>query len=151
MNAETVIKYEEGFREKPYVCTAGMPTIGYGRVIGQADDELPDIKTTKEAESAFVEKEVLRLQHKLSGIYPAAWSNCNEARQAILVSMAYQLGLVGLSKFRRMWAALGESNFKEASRQALDSLWAKQTPARAKRHAEQLESGQLHKYYEDKS
>lgn len=148
MSAVELIKKEEGFRAEPYYCTAGMPTIGYGRVVGKKDDPLPDITTTEEFESEFLEKEVARLEYKLSGIYPNAWSRCNEARQSVLVSMAYQLGLSGLAGFRRMWAAIGESNWHEAARQALDSKWAKvDSPNRAKRQAEQLESGLWHPYY----
>jgi len=26
-----IIKYFEGFRAEPYLCSAGVPTIGYGR------------------------------------------------------------------------------------------------------------------------
>lgn len=152
MNTSTLIKTEEGFRAKPYYCTAGMPTIGYGRVVGKKGDPLPDITTTPEAESEFVEKEIKRLEFKLAGIYPSAWSRCNDARQAVLVSMAYQLGLTGLAGFRRMWAAIGESNWHEAARQALDSKWAKvDSPNRAKRQAEQLESGLWHPYYGGKN
>lgn len=152
MKTSTLIKTEEGFRAKPYYCTAGMPTIGYGRVVGKKGDPLPDMATTPEAESEFLEKEIARLEYKLAGIYPNAWSRCNEARQSVLVSMAYQLGLSGLSGFRRMWAAIGESNWNEAARQALDSKWAKvDSPNRAKRQAEQLESGLWHPHYGGKN
>lgn len=147
MNAVDLIKKEEGFRARAYYCTAGLPTIGYGRVVGGKGDPLPMITTTAAAESAFVEAKAKEIQNKLIGIYPQAWNSCNEARQAVLISMVYQLGFFGFSKFRRMIAAVGEANWREASRQALDSQWAKQTPNRAKRHAEQLESGVWHEYY----
>ena len=148
MTPSTLIKIEEGFLAKPYYCTAGMPTIGYGRVVGKKGDPLPNITTTPESESEFLDKEIKRLEFKLADIYPVAWSRCNEARQAVLISMAYQLGLTGLAGFRRMWAAIGESNWPEAARQALDSKWAKvDSPNRAKRQAEQLESGLWHPYY----
>lgn len=147
MNASKLIKTEEAFRAKPYYCTAGMPTIGYGRVIGKKGDPLPSIETTPQAESDFVEKEITRLEFKLAGIYPNAWSRCNEARQAVLVSMAYQLGVAGISAFRKMWAAIEKGDWKEASTQMLDSLAARQTPARWKRNAYMMETGILHNYY----
>jgi lysozyme len=51
--------------------------------------------------------------------------------------MIFQLGGNGVSKFRKMWAALQEDppNYFEAHVQMLDSRWAKQTPNRAKEMA----------------
>ena len=45
--------------------------------------------------------------------------------------MVYQIGEGGVSKFKNMWKALDTEDYGEASFQMLDSLWAKQTPARA--------------------
>ena len=47
--------------------------------------------------------------------------------------MAYQLGVNGVLKFKKMIEALRSKDYKEASKQGLDSLWAKQTPQRANR------------------
>ena len=55
----------------------------------------------------------------------------DEVRDAALISMAYQLGVSGLFKFKRMIAAIKTQDWKEAEKQALDSRWAKQTPERA--------------------
>ena len=46
--------------------------------------------------------------------------------------MGYQMGVSGLMRFRRMWAAIRRFDWTEAHREALDSLWAKQTPKRAR-------------------
>ena len=45
--------------------------------------------------------------------------------------MVFQLGIGGVGKFKNMWSALDREDYGEASFQMLDSLWAKQTPARA--------------------
>ena len=52
--------------------------------------------------------------------------------------MSYQMGVGGLLSFRLTLAALEEGNRQEAYDMALDSLWARQTPARAKRVAAML-------------
>ena len=56
----------------------------------------------------------------------------------IILEMTYQLGVTGVLKFKKMWKALEQNDYEEASAQMLDSLWAKQTPARAIRLAERM-------------
>jgi lysozyme len=145
--AENVIKIEESYRSKPYYCTAGMPTIGYGKVIGKKGEPLPNITANRAEEDLFVREKIRELSYALMSRYPSAWSKCNQARQAILISMAYQLGLTGISKFQKMWMALSNGDFSLAAKEMLDSRWAKQTPNRAKRHAEQMERGDVIRYY----
>ena len=54
--------------------------------------------------------------------------------------MVYQIGEGGVSKFKNMWSALDREDYGEASFQMLDSLWAKQTPARAGKLAGKMRS-----------
>ncbi len=70
-----------------------------------------------------------------------ALSKCSEARCDVLISMAYQLGVDGLSLFRGMLSAITQGDFNGAANAMLDSLWARQTPGRARRHAEVMRSG----------
>ena len=56
-------------------------------------------------------------------------------RRAVLLSMAYQMGVDGLMKFKNMWAAINRQDWDDAADQMLDSKWARQTPERAGRHA----------------
>ena len=57
--------------------------------------------------------------------------------------MVYQIGEGGVSKFKNMWKALDTEDYGEASFQMLDSLWAKQTPARAGKLAGKMRSSKL--------
>lgn len=67
---------------------------------------------------------------------------CSQPRQDILTSMAYQMGVSGLSEFHHMLEAICNQDWNEAAAQMLDSTWAKQTPERANRHADVMRSGQ---------
>lgn len=145
--AEMIIKLEEGLRLKPYYCSEQYPTIGYGKRIGNKNDPLPNITTTEKESLEFMRQRISDSIVKLSSTYPIAWSKCNQQRQAILISMVYQLGLTGVSKFKKMWSAIESNNFEEASKQMLDSLWAKQTKNRALRHAKTMKDGTLDMYY----
>ena len=50
----------------------------------------------------------------------------------VVLEMCYQLGVNGFSKFKKTISFLQDRQFEEASVEMLDSLWAKQTPNRAK-------------------
>ena len=115
------IKAEEGFSAVVYKCTEGFDTIGYGT-------KMP---ITKEEAELLLEHRLKAMKAQLTSylydldIKDEAWD--------ILFNMAYQLGVNGVLKFKKMIEALRVKNYKEASKQGLDSLWAKQTPQRANR------------------
>jgi len=146
--AEMILKIEEGVSPKPYYCTEGYVTIGYGRKLSNVKyAPLPNIVANEKEELEFLRKRIQESIAKLSTQKHLAWSKCNEQRQAILVSMVYQQGMTGVLNFKKMWAAIEVGNFEEASKQMLDSLWTKQTPKRALRHAKTMKDGSLDMYY----
>lgn len=144
---ETIIKLEEGLRLKPYYCSEGYPTIGYGQKIGNVGDPLPNVTTTEKEALQFLRDRVEGIYNQLSAYKPRAFLGCNDQQRAILISMAYQLGITGLLKFNKMWLALENKDYQKAAIEMLDSKWAKQTPNRAKRHFKTMLDGQLDTYY----
>ena len=120
------IKQEEGFSGTVYRCTEGFDTIGYG-------SRMP---ITKEEAELLLEYRLKAMKAQLTGylydidIKDEAWD--------ILFNMAYQLGVKGVLNFKNMIKALKDNDYKEASIQMLDSLWAKQTPNRAKRLSDRM-------------
>ena len=58
----------------------------------------------------------------------------------IILEMVFQLGKTGVSKFKKMWSALKNNDYKKASEEMLDSKWAKQTPERAESLADLMKS-----------
>ena len=52
--------------------------------------------------------------------------------QDVIMEMCYQLGVTGFSKFKKTILFLQNKQFHDASQEMLDSLWARQTPNRAK-------------------
>jgi lysozyme len=64
--------------------------------------------------------------------------NVDDTARHIVVEMCYQMGSYGVSKFHGMLSALQESDYVTASKEMLDSRWAKQTPKRAMRMAERM-------------
>ena len=82
----------------------------------------------------------------------AAWQACTdhfspwfgqlcEPRQAVLVAMAYQMGIGRLQKFVDTLNAVESQHFAHAAESMRQSNWAHQTPKRAIRMAYQMERG----------
>jgi lysozyme len=89
----------------------------------------------------------LLLRHRLEvvgdalSLYLPWWGRLDEVRRAVLVVMAYNLGVAGLLKFHRTLAAVEAGDYEAAARGMLGSRWAQQTPARARRTAEAMRTG----------
>jgi len=124
------IKEDEGFRTYPYKCTADKLTIGYGWNI---EDGIPEKYASVILGLMLQDNHIELLRSK-----PFVRDLPEEA-QAILSNMQYNIGLTRLLKFKRMWIALEAQDFKEASREMIDSLWFRQVPNRASRLAKRME------------
>ena len=129
-----LIIHHEGMELKPYKCTAGKLTIGAGR-------NLEDNGITHEEALYLLDNDIkrcrLELQHHLS------WFNgLNQARQAALIDMAYNLGISRLLGFHNMLTAMKHSEWERAANEALDSRWAKQVGNRAVEIADMIRKGE---------
>ena len=148
MSLFEVLKFEEGYRSKVYYCSSGYPTIGIGTKLGPKGAPLSNytMVVTEHAAKALLDDEVKKIRNEL--VKHRWYTELNEDRQTIIKSMCYQMGVAGVFKFKKMIAALERGDYNEASLQALDSRWAKQTVARAERHAAVLAAGNLMQVYE---
>ena len=68
------------------------------------------------------------------------FKDVDDIAKGVIVNMCYQLGLSGFSKFKKTIYLLETEQYEEASVEMLDSLWAKQTPNRAKELSETIGS-----------
>jgi lysozyme len=143
MNLERLmesVKEHEGYRNKVYLDTLGKRTVGVGHLC--VEDFWED---DKEYEESFL-MEILQkdLQEAIRGAKELMdkhdCSDVDERAEEIIIEMVFQLGMIGVSKFKNMWKALSEHNYTGASYEMLDSKWAKQTPNRAKNMAAKMNS-----------
>lgn len=153
MNLITILKFEEGFRNEPYLCSEGFVTIGLGTKLhtsrGMDPEEFPIMVSLAQAE-VWLHSEVAMKDMKLSRSSEGwIYNNLDDDRRAILLSMAYQMGTRGTLKFRNMWSALERGDYTQAAREALNSRWARQTPERAERHARVLRGESIADVYSD--
>ncbi len=147
MRNTQLLKIEEGYSATPYYCSENYPTIGIGQKIGPKGSSLRhyDFTVSESLAEVWLEEKLVVIQWHLNKLDWFADLNCD--RKIIIESMAYQLGLSGLFKFKKMIAALENKNWNQAANEALDSRWSKQTPARAKRHARVLRGESLESVY----
>ena len=130
------LKKEEGWRESCYRDHLGYLTIGYGRLI----DEKKGGHITRDEGEYLLLNDIQRIETALMVAIP--WmKELNGVRQAILVSMAYQMGVDGLLGFRNMLKHCKNGQFAAAGTHMRASRWAKQTPERAFRMSQAMEMG----------
>ncbi len=117
----------EGLRLKPYKCTAGKLTIGYGRNLEDVGITNTEADMLFERDFAVAESEVIRLCKE----YGIDTHNLIEQRFYVLTDMMFNLGYTRLSQFKKLFQALKNGIYEDAAREMMDSLWAKQVGNRA--------------------
>lgn len=115
----------------------GYLTIGIGRLI----DKRKGGGISKE-ESAYLfhndlDRKLTEVRKRLPWL-----DRLDEARQGVLVNMAFQMGVDGLLGFKNTLAMVERGDYKAAAKGMLNSLWATQTPERAKRLSDQMRTGE---------
>ena len=127
---------DEGFRRSCYVDSLGYYTIGIGKLI----DARKGGGITLEEAMYLLENEIREKTRELGSHLP--WlSRLDPVRHAVLVSMAFQLGVAGVLAFRNTLKAAEEGRWNDAADGMLRSKWATQTPGRALRLAEAFRTG----------
>jgi len=140
--AVKILKKEEGFRMIPYLCTAKKLTWLYGwnlEALPPTPDDIKEISVMLATgvdwddigEMFLVEK--VEVVHATLDEQLEFFKNQPEIIKAVLVCMAYQLGVEGLKGFQHTLNYCAHRCYLRMSVEMLDSKWYKQTPSRAKR------------------
>jgi lysozyme len=131
------LKRDEGVVRHAYTDSLGFTTIGVGRLIdarrggGLRDSEI----------DFLLHNDIAEKTAQVLAALPWA-SKLNEPRFAVLVNMAFQMGIGGLLRFHRTLGSIEDGQFFEAAVEMLKSTWAQQTSTRAHRLATQMETGE---------
>lgn len=124
------LRSDEGWDPFPYEDSLKFTTIGYGFLI----DARKGVGLPKPVAEFWLRYAVNERLAELQRRWPAYEKQPPDVQRA-LGNMAYQLGVSGVLNFRKMIAALERGDRATAAVEALDSTWATQTPARARRVA----------------
>jgi lysozyme len=133
-NLQGQLERDEGLRLFPYVDTAGKLTIGFGRNLTNVGISAAEARVLLTNDIAIAEQAVA---HALP------WAaQLDVVRRAVLVNMAFNLGIASLSKFGTFLTYLKLEKWDAAADDMLATLWAREVGARAERLAMQLRTGE---------
>lgn len=121
----------EGYRQFLYMDTVGKRTIGIGR-------NLDDVGISEKEARIMLEHDIEKAWEQLEQSHPIV-SVLSPKRQDVLINMTFNMGIGGVSSFKRMWKALQHADFSMAAIEMLDSKWARQVGSRATELAVQME------------
>lgn len=132
MNPQLIdqLKRHEGFRAHPYLCPAGHRTVGYGHNLDASPLVVPEDGLTEAQATRILEDDAARVWKAVSGLV-TCFDTLTDARQAVLINMAFNIGWAGLGRFEKMLAALNGGDYERAANEMLCSRWARQVKNRA--------------------
>jgi lysozyme len=131
------LKGDEGVKPCVYRDSLGFWTIGVGRLV---DASKPGAGLRPDEITYLLNNDIDDRIDALTRALP--WfQDLDDVRKGVLLNMAFQLGTEGLLRFERTLALVKDGKYENAAAAMLQSLWAKQTPERAKRMADQMRSG----------
>jgi len=124
--AKAMLFADEGLRLKPYRCTAGKLTIGYGH-------NLEDVGISKRVADALLEEDVEVARKICVRIFGELFNQWSENRQLGWINIAFNLGQTRLLKFKNTIRAAQIEDWVEVENGLRQSLWFKQVKGRAER------------------
>ena len=133
MTLTDLLKRHEGYSRSPYRCTAGALTIAHGR-------NLDAVGIDKDEAEYLLNRDIDRAVANLRN--EPYWLDLSEVRQAVLISMVFNLGWGGFCAFQRMRAELKAKDYAGAASEMLSSKWAMQVRRRSTELAQMMESGE---------
>lgn len=130
------LRRDEGEVLTVYNDSLGYATIGVGRLV----DKRKGGGITPEESAYLLSNDIDERQTELLRRIP--WvATLDPVRFGALLNMAFQIGVDGLLGFKNTLAMVRAGNYAGAAEGMLQSLWARQTPERAKRISEQMRLG----------
>lgn len=113
----------------------GHPTIGIGRAL--------DVNGITQAEALYLlNSDIDSIQLNLNRKFPR-FLILDDARQRVLVNMAFNMGVSGLFDFHDMLNAVESERFDLAAKAMEDSLWFRKGGDRARRLVEMMRTGAI--------
>lgn len=134
--AKAQLRIDEGCVPHAYADSRGYLTIGIGRLV---DERLGGGLSPDEID-LLLENDLTRAEATAKALFPT-FSSLSDARKAVLLNMAFNLGSARLAAFQRFREAVSAGNWEQAAAELKDSRWYEQVPARAERLIKQFKEG----------
>lgn len=136
------LRRDEGVRYTPYEDTEGIPTVGVGHNLRAAPLGAGWSYPLTDAQvDVLLDQDLLNVFHDLDRSL-SWWAQLCDVRQRVLANMCFNMGINGLMTFRNTLSAMREGRYADAAAGMLQSKWATQVGARAKRLADMMVHGE---------
>ena len=149
--AAELIKEAEGFVPHIYKCPAGFNTIGYGHNLDanpltDAQKELLNDDGTISKDNAFKLLLDALPEYEAKARDLVDFDYLNDARKALIIDLAYNLGYSGFKAFNQTRAFIAMQHYNNAWKALRASRWFKQVGNRAIRNCAILRDGVMYGY-----
>ena len=131
------IKEHEGFRNVCYKDSLGKQTIGWGHLCIE-DYWVEGKEYATPMLNDIFEEDFIRAFTNANRLTKGL--DLNPKAQGVIIEMVFQLGIGGVSKFKKMWKALEKLDYVTAANEMLDSKWHSQTKTRCEELSAIMES-----------
>ena len=137
MDADDVlemIKRHEGYRDKVYLDSKGVPTVGYGHALqvgSKVSLAVADKLFWDDMRSVYDDYSTLGIDLEADTV-----------RKAVLLDLLFNLGLPRLLMFKRFLAAVRAGEWAKAEYELVESKWHKQVGVRAEELEQMIFSGE---------
>lgn len=148
----TMLRSEEGVKNKPYQDHLGYWTIGVGHLMDERkggylpDWAMEELTTHGKLSDASINSLLTEDINRTIQSLPEWMKDLDPVRYAVMVDMAFQMGVNGLLGFHNTLRYVREGSYNQAANNMQQSLWYRQTPNRAKRRIKEMRTGEYHKY-----
>ena len=129
---ENLIIRHEGFRNQLYPDGGGL-AIGYGR-------NLSYNPLSHDEAVYLLRNDITRITESLTRSHES-FSQLDNARRAVLISMGYNMGLESLSEFTEMWKAIDQKRYNKAASEIIFSKYCSQVGNRCIELADMMATG----------
>ena len=150
-----MLRSEEGAIPTLYKDHLGYDTIGVGHLVdARRGGSLPDWakeelrkngRLSDESIDLLLLSDIKEKETQLNNALPWA-KELDPVRYMCLLDMCFQMGIGGLLSFKNTLRFIQQGNYEQAAKNMLVSKWAKQTPNRAKRRADEMRTGIAYNY-----
>lgn len=131
MTPRELIAYHEGMELRPYLDSVGKMSIGVGRNL--------DDKGISTDEALYLFDNDMAEAQSICDQYE--WfKSLSEARKAVMLSLAFNLGASRLAGFKRFLAAMSRGDWDLAAAELVDSKWHEQVGRRGRDLVELVKS-----------
>jgi lysozyme len=129
---EAQLAIDEGKRNKMYLDSKGIPTIGIGHNL--RDNPISDM-----AVRVIFEDDVANAEADAKKLFPS-FDDLTPNRKAVIINMMFNMGYHTFSTFTHTIAMINSGQYIFAADAMLESEWAKQVGDRAKRLSDAMRS-----------